>query len=61
VVMEGEDERAKGEVVLKDLKVGAEVAKTVETRAEWVGARAGQASVKRADLVAEVKKRLGQG
>jgi histidyl-tRNA synthetase len=61
VVMEGEDERAKGEVTLKDLKAGAEVAKTVETRAEWVGARAGQATVKRAALVAEVQKLLAKG
>lgn len=58
VVMEGEDERAKGEVTIKDLKLGAEVSKTVESRAEWVGARAAQVSVKRSELVAEVSKML---
>src|ERR1700742_2763083 len=55
-VMEGSDERAKGEVTLKDLALGAELAKTVESRAEWVGNREAQVSVKRTDLVAEVKK-----
>ena len=59
-VMEGSDERAKGEVTLKDLALGAELAKTVETRAEWVGNREAQISVKRADLVAEVKKTLAR-
>ncbi|MDE1987610.1 MAG: histidine--tRNA ligase, partial [Alphaproteobacteria bacterium] len=47
VVMEGEDERAKGEVTIKDLKLGAEISKTTESRAEWVGARAAQETVKR--------------
>jgi histidyl-tRNA synthetase len=61
VVMEGEDERARGEVTLKDLKRGAEIAKTVESRAEWVGARAAQISVSRADLIGEVKKLLDRG
>ena len=59
-VMEGSDERAKGEVTLKDLALGAERAKTVESRAEWVGNREAQISVKRADLVAEVKKMLAR-
>jgi histidyl-tRNA synthetase len=59
-VMEGSDERAKGEVTLKDLALGAELAKTVESRAEWVGNREAQVSVKRDDLVAEVKKMLAR-
>jgi histidyl-tRNA synthetase len=58
VVMEGDDERAKGEVTLKDLKLGAELSKSVESRAEWVGARAAQTTVKRDALVAEVQKLL---
>jgi histidyl-tRNA synthetase len=58
--MEGSNERAKGEVTLKDLALGAELAKTVESRAEWVGNREAQISVKRADLVAEVKKMLAR-
>jgi len=60
-VMEGSDERAKGEVTLKDLALGAELAKTVETRAEWVGNREAQISVKRSDLVAEIRKMLARG
>jgi histidyl-tRNA synthetase len=59
-VMEGSDERAKGEVTLKDLALGAELAKTVESRVEWVGNREAQISVKRGDLVAEVKKMLAR-
>ena len=35
-VIEGGDERAKGEVTLKDLALGAELAKSVESRAAWV-------------------------
>lgn len=61
VVMEGDDERASGNVTIKDLKLGAELAKQVESRAEYLGARAAQTTVKRDTLVAEVKKLLGQG
>ena len=59
-VIEGGDERARGEVNLKDLALGAELAKSVESRAEWVGNRQAQVSVRRADLVAEVRKMLGR-
>jgi histidyl-tRNA synthetase len=55
-VIEGGDERAKGEVTLKDLALGAELAKAVESRAAWTAERQAQVSVKRADLVAEIKK-----
>ena len=57
-VIEGGDERARGEVTLKDLALGAELAKSVETRAEWVANREAQKSVKRTDLVAEIKAML---
>ena len=60
VVMEGEDERVKGEVTIKDLKLGAEISKTTESRAEWVGARAAQETVKRSDLVAKVRELLAR-
>jgi histidyl-tRNA synthetase len=60
VVMEGEDERAKGEVTIKDLKLGAEISKTTESRAEWVGARAAQQTVKRSDLIAKVRELLAR-
>ncbi len=57
-VIEGGDERARGEVTLKDLALGAELAKSVETRAEWVANREAQKSVKRSDLVSEIKAML---
>jgi histidyl-tRNA synthetase len=59
-VIEGPDERARAEVTLKDLALGAELAKSVESRAEWVEGRAAQKSVKRAGLVAEIQKMLGR-
>ncbi|MBS0282646.1 MAG: histidine--tRNA ligase [Proteobacteria bacterium] len=57
-VIEGGDERARGEVTLKDLALGAELAKSVESRAAWVGARQAQVSVKRDNLVAAIKDML---
>ncbi len=57
-VIEGSDERARGEVTLKDLALGAELAKSVESRAAWVGERVAQLSVKRTELVSEVRKLL---
>jgi histidyl-tRNA synthetase len=59
-VIEGGDERAKGEVQLKDLALGSELAKTVESRADWVKERPAQMSVKRNDLVAELRKMLAR-
>ncbi len=54
-VIEGSDERAKGEVTLKDLALGAEMAKTIDSRAAWVKDRPAQITVKRADLVHHVR------
>ncbi len=59
--MEGSDERAKGEVTLKDLALGAELAKNIESRAEWVGNREAQISVKREELVQKVREMLARG
>jgi histidyl-tRNA synthetase len=60
-VIEGGDERARGEVTLKDLARGAELAKSASSRAAWVGERQAQISVKRANLASEIKKMLGLG
>ncbi len=60
-VIEGADERAKGEVTLKDLALGAELSKNIESRADWVKDRPAQIAVARADLVAEVRKLLARG
>jgi len=57
-VVEGPDERARGEVTLKDLALGAELAKDVASRADWVANREAQKSVKREALVAEIKAML---
>ncbi len=59
-VIEGGDERAKGEVTLKDLVLGAEMAKSVESRAAWVEARPAQISVPRSRLVEEVRALLAR-
>ena len=59
-VIEGGDERAKGEVQLKDLALGSELAKNIESRADWVKDRAAQVSVKRNELVAQVRKMLAR-
>ena len=58
-VVEGPDERTQGVVTLKDLALGAELAKSTESRAEWVGNREAQKSVPRAALVAQIKAMLG--
>lgn len=57
-VIEGADERAKGEVTVKDLVLGAEIAKSVESRAAWVADRPAQTTVPRSEVVASVKKLL---
>ncbi|MEL6372036.1 MAG: histidine--tRNA ligase [Pseudomonadota bacterium] len=51
----GEDERAKGEVTVKDLVLGAELSKSIEDNAEWREAQPAQFSVPRADLVRAVQ------
>ncbi|WP_126979316.1 histidine--tRNA ligase [Frigidibacter oleivorans] len=58
-VIQGGDEAARGAVVLKDLVLGAAIAEDA-SREEWAQ-RPAQVEVPRADLVAEVRKMLGQG
>ncbi len=57
-VIEGGDERAKGEVTLKNLAQGAALSKSIESRAEYLGERLAQKTVKRARLVEEVRAML---
>ncbi len=59
-VIQGGDERAAGQVQLKDLIAGREAAKDIADRADWVEQRPAQVSVPEADLVAEVEKILAQ-
>ncbi|MGF1501939.1 MAG: histidine--tRNA ligase [Paracoccaceae bacterium] len=58
-IIEGADERAAGQVTLKDLALGARLAAEIETRAEWA-AQPAQVSVDRADLVAEIRAMLAR-
>jgi histidyl-tRNA synthetase len=60
VVIQGSDERAKGEVTLKDLVEGAKAAAAISDNKEWKEARPAQVSVSEADLVAEVRKILAR-
>jgi histidyl-tRNA synthetase len=55
VVIQGGDERAKGEVTIKDLIEGAERAKTIEGNVAWREERPGQFTVPEADLVKAVR------
>ena len=55
-VIEGSDERAKGEVTLKDLALGAERAKDIKDRDAWAKGGEAQTTVARGELVSAVKK-----
>ncbi len=57
-VLMGEDELAKNEVTLKDLYLGAEAAKAIESNAEWKSSRPAQETVPRNNLVAAVQAML---
>jgi histidyl-tRNA synthetase len=57
-VIEGGDERAKGLVTIKDLKLGAERARDIKDREAWAKGGEAQVTVPRAELVATVKKIL---
>ena len=61
VVIQGSDEKAKGEVTIKDLIVGAELAKLEKGREEHLQKQAeAQTSVPEGDLVAAVRKVLAR-
>jgi histidyl-tRNA synthetase len=58
VVIQGGDEKAKGEVQLKDLRLGAELAKGIQSREDYASQRLAQFSVPEGELVAAVTKAL---
>jgi len=58
VVIQGGDEKLKGEVQIKDLRLGTELAGNIASREEYASQRLAQFSVPEADLVAAVKKAL---
>jgi histidyl-tRNA synthetase len=55
VIIQGSDERAKGEVTIKDLIEGAKVAAAIKDNREWKATRPAQFSVPEARLIDEVK------
>jgi histidyl-tRNA synthetase len=58
VVIQGPDELARGEVQIKDLRKGSELAAGIETRAEYASQRLAQSSVPMTELVAAVQEAL---
>ncbi len=59
-IIQGGDERAAGEVQIKDMIEGRKQAQAIESNEEWRETRPGQYAVKTDDLVAEVLKRLSE-
>ncbi|MDX8436935.1 histidine--tRNA ligase [Mesorhizobium abyssinicae] len=57
-VIQGGDERARGEVQIKDLIEGARMSAEITDNAEWRAARPAQATVAESELVGEVRKIL---
>ncbi len=60
VVIQGGDEKAKGEVQIKDLRLGTELSQSITSREEYASQRLAQFSVPEAELVSAVKKALAQ-
>jgi histidyl-tRNA synthetase len=60
VVIQGGDERAKGEVQIKDLVEGAKASATIKDSKEWREGRPAQVSVPEANLVAAVREVLAR-
>jgi histidyl-tRNA synthetase len=56
VIIQGSDERAKGEVTIKDLIEGAKAAAAIKDNKEWKEARPAQFSVSESNLIQEVHK-----
>jgi histidyl-tRNA synthetase len=57
-IIHGGDERAKGEVQIKDLIEGARMSAEITDNAEWRAARPAQVTVAESELVSEVRKIL---
>jgi histidyl-tRNA synthetase len=58
VVIQGGDEKARGEVQIKDLRLGAELASGIASRSEYASQRLAQVSVPEAELVQAVRHAL---
>ena len=60
VIIQGGDEKAKGEVQVKDLVEGAKAAEAIASNKEWREARPAQFSIPEADLVKAVREVLAR-
>jgi histidyl-tRNA synthetase len=58
VIIQGGDEKAKGEVQIKDLRLGSQLAAGIESREEYASQRLAQVTVPEAELVAQVQEML---
>jgi histidyl-tRNA synthetase len=57
---QGSDERARGEVQIKDLVAGAQAAAAIASNVEWKAARPAQVSVQETDLISTVREVLAR-
>ena len=60
-LIEGPDEFSQGKVKIKDLALGAELAKSVESRSEWIANRQAEVVVARSELATKVRALLARG
>ncbi|MBL4853288.1 MAG: histidine--tRNA ligase [Robiginitomaculum sp.] len=60
-VLMGSDEMERGEVTIKDLELGAQMAKAIKTNEEWKSSRPAQKTAARNDIVAAVREMLAGG
>jgi len=61
VVIQGSDERVRSEVTIKDLALGAELAREIADNVKWRESEAAQVAVPRNMMVEEVKRVLARG
>jgi len=57
-ILIGSDEMQRGEATIKDLELGAEMAKAIKTNEEWKSSRPAQKTAARSDIVAAVREML---
>jgi len=57
-ILIGSDEMERGEATIKDLELGAEMAKAIKTNEEWKSSRPAQKTAARTDIVAAVREML---
>ena len=60
VIIQGGDEKAAGQVQIKDLRLGSQLAANIESREEYASQRLAQVTVAESELVATVQKMLVQ-